>query len=125
MKAYLLLILISFSITYSKFLDCGENTIENCKNCGVGNLSDSCSECEDNYFLFYGNLTCLPCNSSFYGNPGCLGKCKKKLYEGESFDLNCTSGCSEGYYLKDGKCRKCYSNCKSCFFNETNRKVQK
>ena len=59
-------------------LNCGNNQIENCKECGKGNQSDTCATCESNYFPLLENLFCFVCDDPIYGQVGCKGSC---IYE--------------------------------------------
>ena len=60
-------------------LTCGNNQIENCKECGKGNQSDTCATCEDNHFSLLENLFCFSCDDPIYGQPGCKGACTYKI----------------------------------------------
>lgn len=67
-----LLILLFISSTIN--LLCGEEEIDHCLQCDTEN-NETCSLCEDNYFLFMKNILCLPCDNPLYGQYGCGGKC--------------------------------------------------
>ena len=100
-------------------LRCDEEEIENCLKCGIGENSNRCAQCEDNYFPFLFNFLCLPCDHMQYGDSGCLGKCDM-IYKDDEFDLRCDEfGCKDGFYSIDKKtCINCNSlntaNCAKC-----------
>ena len=59
----------------------GREEIEHCIKCGIGEYLESCSQCENKYFLFLNNLLCLPCDHDLYGNIGCGGNCDISKYK--------------------------------------------
>ena len=123
MKNILIIILVIYIFLFSKIntlsqlksLKCDEEEIENCKKCGTGEFSDTCAECEDNYFPFLFNYLCLPCDH-LYGDSGCLGKC----YINNNLAVTCDEfGCKDGFYSINKKtCINCNSfntaNCVKC-----------
>ena len=76
-----------------KSLKCEDEEIENCVKCGTGEFSDTCAQCEDNYFPFLFNYLCLPCDHE-YGDTGCQGKC----YINSNLAVTCDEfGCKDGF----------------------------
>ena len=55
------MLLISKIYTHSQStkLKCDEEEIDHCKKCGSGEFSDTCIQCEDNYFPFLFNYLCF------------------------------------------------------------------
>ena len=103
----------------AKALTCGERQIDNCKECGKGNQSDTCAVCEDNYFPLLKNLYCFSCEDPIYGQEGCKGGCIFKNNSNYSVYVSCPE-CKEGYFNKDGICFKCDYNstgCLECSYN--------
>ena len=101
----------------SNSLKCGENEIENCLKCGIGDKINTCEICNNKYFLFYNNLMCLSCSDPLYGQIGCVGNCK--LSSTNNTNIICDKdGCKEGFYNLNGICIKCYETgyypCKTC-----------
>ena len=68
------------NISLEEALVCGDNTINNCIECSS---ADTCSSCEDYYFLTINGISCLPCNDPIYGQINCEGKCDGQLYASE------------------------------------------
>ena len=107
-------ILVFLIFIYSVFLVevdalvCGNNQIENCKECGKGNKSDTCAICEDNYFPLLENIFCFSCDDPVYGQAGCKGACSYKIDNTNELYVNCKD-CKEGYFNKEGVCFKCDS----------------
>jgi len=52
-------------------LQCGDENIDHCEECGIGEAISTCAKCEENYFLFLFNYMCLPCDHMTYGDVGC------------------------------------------------------
>ena len=100
-------------------LQCGEEIIEHCLECGEGMNMNFCQRCEDKYFLFFGNLSCLPCDDEVYGQVGCGGKCSLSIPD--SLSVLCEKdGCKDGYYYLNNICQKCSDNdqtCGKCTYN--------
>ena len=114
MKGFILLLpLLLFRV---QNLQCGEENILHCLECGGGINKNTCKVCEDKYFPFFGNLLCLPCNDEKYGQVGCEGKCSST-----SSAIICEKdGCKDGYYNMNNICQKCSdydSKCAKCAYN--------
>ena len=107
MKSIVLFFVTALCAYKKKTLTCNEEQIENCLECGTGELNDTCAKCENNYFPFLFNYLCLPCDHMTYGDSGCQGNC----YIDDSLDLTCDEfGCKEGFYSIDKKtCVNCNS----------------
>ena len=105
LKTLLLLILVISFIPKTLNLQCGDENIEHCEECGSGEDLNKCAKCEDNYFLFLFNYLCLPCDHMTYGDSGCEGKCKID----DSGDFVCDEfGCKDGFYSLDKiSCMNC------------------
>ena len=88
-------------------LKCGEEEIEHCIQYSTEENSDSCAICEENYFLFFNNLLCLPCDHDIYGNIGCGGNCDSSKYKEIGNVLCNENDCKEGYYNIEGFCLQC------------------
>ena len=116
MKAYLfILLLLSELIILSKeSAKCGEEIIEHCSKCKTREDSESCAQCENNYFPFFHDLLCLPCNHSLYGQIGCKGNCNSNNYI-DTRNVFCEKdGCSEGFYNLNGICTNCSIGSPGC-----------
>ena len=97
-------LVISF-FTKALNLQCGDENIDHCEECGTGEAVNTCAKCEDNYFLFLFNYMCLPCDHMTYGDSGCEGKCRID----DSIGFVCDEfGCKDGYYsLNKIDCMNC------------------
>ena len=99
-------------------LQCGDENIDHCEECGTGAAINTCAKCEDNYFLFLFNYLCLPCDHKTYGDSGCEGKCRLD----DSIGLICDEfGCKDGYYSLDKiSCMNCdalgHNFCSKCSY---------
>ena len=51
-RIILYFLLYIFFISKINNLQCGEEIIDNCVECGIGENSETCAKCENNYFLF-------------------------------------------------------------------------
>ena len=94
-------------------IQCGDNQIENCKQCGEEEESDTCKICQDHYFPLLENLICGACNDPIYSQTGCKTECVSIL--------NHCEDCKEGYDNSNGlciepDCKKHINNCKKCHF---------
>ena len=69
------ILLFSLLLFQVNNLQCGEENIEHCLECGNQENLDFCKKCEDYFFPVLGNLLCLPCNNDITGHSGCKGKC--------------------------------------------------
>ena len=78
-------------------LQCGNEDIEYCAECHTD--INSCKRCEKNYFLFFNNSLCIPCNDSIYGQFG---------------NIKCNRTCEEGYYNLNNICRPCSDGIENC-----------
>ena len=99
-------------------LKCGNNTINHCIECKT-NDNSFCSRCEDKYFLYYVDGSCIPCNDPTYGQIGCSGNCNGNDYDKTKFALCEKEGCKEGYYNLEGICFPCnigYPGCAKCSY---------
>ena len=109
------ILIFSLLILCSNNLQCGEENIDHCLECGKEGELNFCQKCEDNYFPILDNVLCLPCNNDITGQSGCNGKCN--LNNGV---FSCESGCKEGYYNLSNYCQKCsdYDQyCEKCTYN--------
>ena len=119
----ILLVLLSNSfLVEASTITCGNNQIENCKECGKDDKSNSCGTCEAGYFPLLNNLFCIECNDPVNGQIGCKGDCINN--NSSSSVLALCQDCEEGYYNIDGLCLKCENKnpgCSSCTYekNET------
>ena len=108
----------------SEILTCGEEQINNCKECGKDLQSNSCATCEVEHFPLLENLLCIPCDDPIYGQVGCKGECDSSKYSQTGF-ATCQN-CKDGYYNLEGLCYSCNvgsPGCKNCtyeFEEETN-----
>ena len=115
MTPFLFILLIQLII-----LNCFEQAVENCAKFDEIN-HDRCAKCEDNHFLFYNNLYCLPCDDVNYGQIGCGGNCDSSKYENDRFVYCNKNECKEGYYNLEGICFSCNKGspgCKKCNVTE-------
>ena len=112
-RLILLFLIASSFFGGANALECGDRQIENCKECGKGNQSDTCAVCEDNYFPLLYNLFCFACDDPLYGQEGCKGQCTYNLDLNNSLYVHCQN-CKEGYYNKNGVCYKCDLNIAGC-----------
>ena len=117
-KTLLLLILIISFIPKTLNLQCGDENIDHCEECGSGEDINKCAKCEDNYFLFLFNYLCLPCDHLTYGDPGCQGNCKRDDHIGFVCD---EFGCKDGFYsLNKIDCMNCnalgHEFCSKCSY---------
>ena len=100
-------------------MKCGDETIENCDECGIGEYSDRCAKCEDKYFPVLENYRCIPCNDTQLGQVGCDGSC-----DGSDFfnsRMVYCDVCKEGYINITGICIKCNQEqpfCELCNYDE-------
>ena len=108
-----LLNLLYIFIDKSYALKCGEQEIKNCLECGNGDKLDTCMKCEEKYFLFFHNLTCLACDDANYGQIGWGGNCDGSRYITDGV-VYCDKDCKEGYYNIEGICYKCSEVCPGC-----------
>ena len=123
-KSYFIfqIILLFYSLIRITNLQCGRKEIEHCVKCGTGENSESCAQCENNYFLFLDNLACIPCDDEYYGNIGCGGNCDGSKFK-EIGNVLCEENkCKEGYYNLEGICLKCSVGsqyCEKCTYLST------
>ena len=85
---------------------CEDRLIDNCKECGKGNESNSCSICEAEHFPLLENLFCFACDDPLYGQEGCKGECKRINDTNNTLYVNCQD-CKQGYFNNGGICHKC------------------
>ena len=113
------ILLFTFLLFKVRSLQCGEENIKHCLECGVGTNKNTCKKCEDKYFLFLENLLCLPCDDKIYGQIGCGGKCS--LINSDPFSILCEKeGCKDGFYNLNNICQKCSdfdSKCGKCTYD--------
>ena len=108
---FLSIIILLIKRIYS--IQCGDETIDHCIQCGTGENNETCIQCEANYFLFLFNYLCLPCDNLYYGDVGCDGNCQRN---GNIFSCD-EYGCKKGFYNINGLCFNCSEisqNCKTC-----------
>ena len=116
MKAVNFLVLLSLNqlIFCKQSVKCGGEIIENCLECDPKDNYESCLKCEENHFLFFNNLLCLPCNHSIYGQIGCEGNCDGSNYINTGFAFCEKGDCKEGYYNLNGLCLQCNDGSTAC-----------
>jgi len=96
------------------------NNSQNINHCIKYNEIDAyntCTKCQDKYFLFFHNLYCLPCDDPIYGQEGCQGNCDSSRYNITRKVFCNENNCKEGYYYLDGICFNCSTGspgCKKC-----------
>ena len=93
-------------------IKCGDQQIDNCKECGQGEESNTCTTCEVEYFPFFENKLCIRCDDSIYGQIGCKGECISEDYFNLGF-VYCKE-CKEGYYNLEGICYRCDTGSPGC-----------
>ena len=101
----LFVLFLNFSNERTDVKRCGEERIENCKECGKGEESNSCSVCEVDHFLLLENLLCISCTDPILGQVGCQGECDSSDYSNSGFAY--CKECKEGYYNLEGLCHEC------------------
>lgn len=114
----ILICIINLLLIRGKFLTCGEEQINNCKECGKDSQSNSCTTCQVEHFPLLENLLWIPCDDPIYGQAGCEGECDSSKYSQTGF-ISCQK-CKEGYYNLEGLCYTCNTGspgCKECTFN--------
>ena len=116
MKVNSLLILLLFCsiISSNEQINQDEREVEHCIEYNTIEKSKICLKCEDKYFLYYFNNSCIPCNDSFYGDIGCEGNCVGSEYENNRFIYCEEKGCKEGYYNLNGRCISCDDGSPGC-----------
>ena len=113
----LLILILNFSHEKADVKKCGSEIIDNCKECGKKEKSDSCALCEAEHFPLLENLFCIPCNDQIYGQIGCQGECDSSDYSNSGFAY--CKECKEGYYNLEGLCFRCETGspgCKKCTY---------
>ena len=105
-------LLLSFSILKANIMNCGEEQINNCKECGKEEESNSCAICELKHFPLLENLFCIPCDDKIYGQVGCEGECDSSDYSNSGYAY--CQACKEGYYNLDGLCQECGRSSPGC-----------
>ena len=66
----LILIILVFFISNSfsqDLINYNGSIIEHCSLYNSDENFNNCAKCESNYFLFFNDLLCIPCNDSTYG----------------------------------------------------------
>ena len=111
---FLFTILISSVFNKVERKKCGEEVIDNCIKCGTGENEGTCAQCEDNYFLFFHNLLCLPCDHPLYGQIGCGGNCDGSNYQYTGFAFCDNDDCKEGFFNLNGICFRCSDGSPGC-----------
>ena len=128
MKTNLLLVLFLSNIILisNSEVECDGNVINHCSKCKTGDDSDTCTICDDKYFLFFNDLLCIPCNDPTYGQIACEGNCDGSNFVDARLPFCEKGGCAEGYYNLNGICTECSVGspwCKKCTYeaqeNET------
>ena len=115
----ILICIINLLLIRGKFLTCGEEQINNCKECGKDSQSNSCTTCQVEHFPLLENLLCIPCDDPIYGQAGCEGECDSSKYSQTGF-ISCQK-CKEGYYNLEGLCYTCNTGspgCKECTYEK-------
>ena len=108
----LFVLFLNFSNERTDVKRCGEERIENCKECGKGEESNSCSVCEVDHFLLLENLLCISCTDPILGQVGCQGECDSSDYSNSGFAY--CKECKEGYYNLEGLCHECEVGSPGC-----------
>ena len=109
--------LLFFLLEKANSLKCGEEEIENCLECGIDTNSNTCIKCQENHFLFFNDLYCLPCDDPIYGIQTCKGNCNITFYRNYNTLMCKENDCKEGYQNVEGKCKTCsdgLEGCKTC-----------
>ena len=92
-----LFLLLNSVLVQVNSLKCGENEIENCKECGEDEESDTCLICQDHYYPLLENFICMACNDPIYSQTGCKTECISII--------DTCQECKEGYEKSiDGLC---------------------
>ena len=118
-KLIIIIMIINIFLVKSDSIQCGNHQIDNCKECGQGEDSNTCAKCEAEHFPVLENLLCFPCNDSIYNQVGCKGECDGKDYSHSGFAY--CQECKEGYYNLEGICKNCEKGspyCKECTFEK-------
>ena len=97
----------------------------NCEECEVSNI---CETCEGGFYFHQKDAKCILCSGGCsYCNEGtCISCISIGFYLNQSSCISCDSGagictgsssisCVSGYELTDGVCKKCESNCLTCY----------
>ena len=119
-KLYFLILYCILNLLLCNSLKCGEQQIENCLQCGTGDLSNTCIQCEDNFFPILNNLHCIACDDPLYGQVGCGGNCDATNFKNDRFVMCNKNDCREGFYNLYGFCFSCeegFPFCKKCSVN--------
>ncbi|KAL4472643.1 hypothetical protein ABPG74_018592 [Tetrahymena malaccensis] len=106
-------------------MQCQINT--NTNNCSQFNYQNTCSRCQDGFYLDQNNQcqkcnqgsTCSQCNPGYYLNSN--GQCQPCITGClDCNQQNTCNICNDGYYLdQNGKCLYCDSNCTFCINSNT------
>ena len=122
------IIMIIFALIMNLFnanaesLKCGDQQIDNCKECAKGEESNSCAKCEAEHFPLLENLFCLPCDDPTFGQVGCLGECDSSDYSISGIAY--CNNCKEGYYNEEGICYKCAIAIPGCSICTYEKKIE-
>lgn len=113
----LILIILVFFISNSfsqDLINYNGSIIEHCSLYNSDENFNNCAKCESNYFLFFNDLLCIPCNDSTYGQIGCEGNCDSTNYINTRFAFCEKEGCKSGFYNLNGLCKNCSEGSPGC-----------
>ena len=119
-KSLLILFLFCSIIASDEPMNHDRGIIDHCKKYNRTENSTICLTCENKYFLYYSNNSCIPCNDSVLGQIRCEGNCDGSNYETTKFAFCEEGGCKKGYSNINGICFNCsYSSpgCSNCTFD--------
>ena len=105
-------LILNLFLPNAESLKCGEEQIDNCKECAIGEESNICAKCEAEHFPLLENLLCIPCDDPIYGQIGCKGNCDSSSYSDSGFAY--CEECKPGYYNVEGLCYKCSRGSDEC-----------
>ena len=96
--------------------NCMNQSIVGCVRCESGYyINDGrCLKCEENCNICIDETTCKSCKTGFTAENG---KCVEYTNSGCKYKMEGSDDCVicvDGYYLKDGDCRKCADSCSTC-----------
>ena len=105
-------LILNLFLADAEYLKCGDQQIDNCKECGKDEEMDTCAKCEAQHFPLLENLLCFPCDDPTFGQIGCLGECDSTDYTTSGFAY--CEKCKEGFYNLEGFCYQCEIGSPGC-----------
>ena len=105
-------LILNLFLADAEYLKCGDQQIDNCKECGKDEEMDTCAKCEAEHFPLLENLLCFPCDDPTFGQIGCLGECDSTDYTTSGFAY--CEKCKEGFYNLEGFCYQCEIGSPGC-----------